>query len=53
MATLVKESIEFEQASEGSPLSSWQRAWWQTGSHGAVEGAESSTSRSADNRRRK
>lgn len=35
-----------------SPLSSWWRAWWYTGRHGAGERAESSTSELADSRKR-
>ena len=47
---LIGTGLQFQRF---SPLSSWQKAWWHTGRHGAGEGTESSTSRSTGSRKRK
>jgi hypothetical protein len=54
-ATLIKEKHLIEaglQVQRFSPLFSWWGAWQNAGRHGAGEGAEQSSSKSAGSRKR-
>jgi hypothetical protein len=46
---LIRAGLQFQRFSS---LSSWWEAWWHAGTHGAGEVAESSTSGSADSRKK-
>ena len=52
-ATVIKERFKgWFKIQRFGLLSSWQKAWWQTGRHGAREEAKSHTSQSVGSRKR-
>lgn len=53
MKTVIKESISLGLIYRFSPLSSWWEACWHAGRHGAGQGVEHFTSRSASNRQKR
>jgi hypothetical protein len=54
MATPIKENIgDRLQLQKFSPLSSWQKAWWQTGRYGAGEISECSISGLSNSKKRR